>query len=80
MTVGFDTRVHVMGDLMLVTGTWENGDESIDLSNHLSTILMAMVCPSTTGEQANAISIVGTTLHFTESGTDGGVWSALGSR
>ena len=53
MAVGFDTRVHVMGDLMLVTGTWENGDTSIDLSSHLSTVLMAMVCPSTTTEQAN---------------------------
>ncbi len=80
MAIGYDTRTHVMGDLMLVTGTWENGDTSIDLSTHLSTVLMAMVCPSATTEQANPISIVGTTLHFTESGSDGGVWSALGSR
>ena len=80
MAITVDERPHVMGDLMLVTGTWANGDTSIDLSDMLSSIVMAMVCPSTTTEQANPISIVGTTIHFTESGSDDGVWSALGKR
>ena len=80
MAITVDERPHVMGDLMLVTGTWANGDTSIDLSGILSSVVMAMVCPSTTTEQANPISIVGTTIHFTESGSDNGVWSALGRR
>lgn len=80
MAITIDERPHVMGDLLLVTGTWANGDTSIDLSDVLSSVVMAMVCPSTTTEQANPISIVGTTIHFTESGADDGVWSALGRR
>ena len=80
MAIGFDSRPHTLGDCMLMTGTWENGDTSIDLSEHFSVIFMAFVAPSTTTEQANPVSIVGTTLHFTETGGDDGVWSAIGKR
>ena len=80
MAITIDSRTHIIGDLMLISGTWANGDTSIDVSSHLSSVLMAFVCPSTTTEQANPVSIVGTTIHFTESGSDDGVWSAIGKR
>ena len=80
MAVTIDTRTHVIGDLMMITGTWENGDTSIDVSSHLSKVFMAFVAPSTTTEQANPVSVVGTTIHFTESGGDDGIWTAIGQR
>lgn len=41
MAITFDTRPHIAGDMMVVTGTYGAGDGSIDLSNHLSTVLFA---------------------------------------
>ena len=41
MAVTIDTRVHVAGDMMVVTGTYAAGDASIDLSAHLSTVFFA---------------------------------------
>ena len=80
MAVTIDSRTHVIGDLVLISGTWENGDTSIDVSSHLSSVLMAFVAPSSATEQANPVGIVGTTIHFTESGGDDGIWSAIGKR
>jgi len=80
MAIGFDERPSIIGNLMIVTGTWENGDTSIDLSGFLSEVLMATVIPSSATEQANPVGIVGTTVHFTETGTDDGVWFAIGRR
>ena len=80
MAISIDTRTHIIGDLMLITGTWANGDTSIDLSSHLSSVIMAFVAPSTATEQANPVGIVGTTVHFTETGGDDGIWSVVGKR
>ena len=80
MAIGYDERPTAIGNLLVVTGTWENGDTSIDLSDFLSEVLMATVIPSSATEQANPIGIVGTTVHFTESGSDGGIWFAMGRR
>lgn len=80
MAIGYDERPTAIGNLLVVTGTWENGDTSIDLSDFLSEVLMATVIPSSATEQANPIGIVDTTVHFTESGSDGGIWFAMGRR
>lgn len=80
MAIGFDERPTMLGNLVVLTGTWENGDTSIDLSSFMSEVLMATVIPSSTTEQANPVGIVGTTVHFTESGSDDGIWFAIGRR
>ena len=80
MAIGYDERPTAIGNLIVVTGTWENGDTSIDLSSHMSEVLMATVIPSSATEQANPVGIVGSTVHFTESGGDDGVWFAIGRR
>jgi hypothetical protein len=41
MAITIDTRVHVAGDMMVVTGTYAAGDASIDLSAHLSSVFFA---------------------------------------
>lgn len=80
MAVTIDTRTHVIGDLMMITGTWENGDTSIDVSSHLRKVFMAFVAPTNASEQANPLGIVGTTIHFTEGAAHDGIWSAIGQR
>ena len=80
MAVTIDKRIHVIGDLVLISGTWENSDTSIDVSSHLSSVIMAFVAPASATEQANPVGIVGTTIHFTETGGDDGIWSAIGKR
>ena len=80
MGIEFDERPTMIGNLIVVTGTWENGDTSIDLSSFMSEVLTATVIPTSATEQANPVGIVGTTVHFTESGGDNGVWFAIGRR
>ncbi len=80
MEIGFDERPPMIGNLIVVTGTWANGDPSIDLSSFMSEVLTATVIPSSATEQANPVGIVGSTAHFTESGGDDGVWFAIGRR
>ena len=41
MAITTDTRVHVMGDLMLVTGTFTQGGQEVDFSPYLSTVMCA---------------------------------------
>ena len=41
MAITIDTRVHVAGDMMVVTGTYAASDASIDLSDHLSSVMFA---------------------------------------
>ena len=36
-----DTRLHVLGDLLMVTGSFTDGGTEIDYSDHLSTVLAA---------------------------------------
>lgn len=78
--VTYDERPTMIGNLIVVTGTWANGDTSIDLSSFMSEVLTATVIPSSATEQANPVGIVGSTVHFTESGGDDGVWFAIGRR
>ena len=78
--VTYDERPTMIGNLIVVTGTWANGDTSIDLSSFMSEVLTATVIPSSATEQANPVGIVGSTVHFTESGSDDGVWFAIGRR
>ena len=78
--VTYVERPTMIGNLIVVTGTWANGDTSIDLSSFMSEVLTATVIPSSATEQANPVGIVGSTVHFTESGSDDGVWFAIGRR
>ena len=41
MAIVIDTRTHVAGDMMVVTGTYGAGDASIDLSEQLSEVYFA---------------------------------------
>ena len=80
MAIVFDNRPTVIGNLMLVTGTWENNDTSVDLSGFLADIIHFDVTANSATEQANPTGFVGTTGHFTESGSDGGRFIAIGHR
>jgi hypothetical protein len=76
-----DSRKHVLGDLVVVTGTFVNGETiAVDLSDHLSKIML-FVC-NETDETARAMvtSISGTTGYAAEAGSGGGTWFALGQR
>ena len=55
-----DNRPHVMGDLIAITGTVENGDTTIDLSDYLSEILSGT---------CHALSVAGTSSVCTINGT-----------
>ena len=39
MAISFDNRPTVFGNLMVVTGTFANGDSSVDLSGYLADIV-----------------------------------------
>lgn len=80
MAITFDNRPIVIGSILLLTGTWENGDTSVDCSAHLSEILHFDVTANSATEQANPTGFVGTTGHFTESGSAGGRFIVLGRR
>ena len=95
MAITIDTRVHVAGDMMVVTGTFGDSDASIDLSDHLSNVMFAG-CNATadlTGIDIGGtdfrhtpnIEIDGTTLRFKAiSGADvagtAGKFFAIGKR
>jgi hypothetical protein len=80
MAIAFDDRPTTLGNLLLLTGTWANGDSSIDASDFLSEILFFDILVNSATEQANPTGFVGTTCHFTESGSDGGRFIILGRR
>ncbi len=80
MAIVFDNRPTILGNLMLVTGTWANGDTSVDLSGYLADILHFDVTANSATEQANPTGYVGTTGHFTENASVGGRFIALGHR
>ena len=46
MTVTIDPRPTYFGDRMVVTGSYETGDTSIDLSSQLASIDMAVLTPT----------------------------------
>jgi hypothetical protein len=80
MAISFDDRPITIGSILLLTGTWENGDTSIDASDYLSEILFFDILVNSATEQANPTGFVDTTCHFTESGSDGGRFIILGRR
>tara|TARA_Y100001938_G_C8051880_1_gene412233 strand:+ start:699 stop:986 length:288 start_codon:yes stop_codon:yes gene_type:complete len=95
MAITIDTRLHVAGDMMVVTGTFGNTDASIDLSDHLSTVFFAG-CNGTTDlaeidvggtgfRHTPNIEIDGTTLRFKTIGNNdvagtAGKFFAIGKR
>jgi hypothetical protein len=80
MAIAFDDRPITIGSILLLTGTWANGDTSVDASDYLSEVLHFDVTANSATEQANPTGFVGTTCHFTESGSDGGRFIILGRR
>lgn len=84
MAIAIDTRTHVIGDLMMVTGTFgaENDNVEIDLSSHLSKIFHFSALETNTTAQAlkSSIAANGTSVHLTEATNAGGVWMAIGQR
>ena len=62
MAIAIDTRVHIAGDMMVVTGTFGASDASIDLSAHLSNVMFAG-CNGTT--DLAAIDVGGTAFRHT---------------
>ena len=80
MAIVFDNRPIVIGSILLLTGTWANGDTSVDASAYLSEILHFDVSANSATEQANPTVFVTTTGHFTESGSDGGRFIIMGRR
>ena len=61
MAITIDTRPTVFGDRLIVTGTYEAGDEQIDLSSQLANIDAFIINPVTnfTGEVQNLGNIDG---------------------
>ncbi len=81
MTITTDTRPHVIGDLVVITGTFANGDTiAVDLSSHLSKIIFFACNEADATARAMVTSINGTTAHATEAGAGGGTWIAIGTR
>jgi len=94
MAVTIDARPSYFGDRMIVTGTYEAGDGSIDLSGLLISIDCATVnLTGVPGQGSGAvtinlhdiITISGSTLVITEGedggvGTQGGKFFAIGRR
>jgi len=62
MAIVIDSRVHVAGDMMVVTGTFAGGDASIDLSDHLSNVMFAG-CNGT--EDLGGVDVGGTAYRHT---------------
>ena len=86
MAITFDPRPTIIGNLMLVTGTFADGDTSIDFSGHLASLVYGDVIvvgsDNNPTEQANPVAIGanGTTLHFTEDAALGGKFIGIGFR
>lgn len=80
MAVTIDNRPTVFGDRLIITGTYEATDTTIDLSAFLSEIDMAM-CLRTgaTPGAAEAYTIDGTTITLTAA-TAAGNFMAFGRR
>lgn len=76
-----DNRPHTIGDMIVITGTVENGDTEADLSAFLSEILMGTVSPLSGVGAPGGATIDGTTLKFTNPGVaDGGRLFVVGKR
>jgi hypothetical protein len=81
MAAEIDARPHVIGDLLMVTGTCISGDTTVDLSSFFSQILMAQVQASegTATAVTAAIDADGTGITWTNLGRNGR-FTAIGLR
>ncbi len=83
MAVTIDPRPTYMGDRMIVTGTYELGDTSIDLSGLLASIDAVVLTPTAAPGAAdpNHINAAGTGVTLTGAGaTANGQFFAVGRR
>ena len=80
MAISFDNRPTVFGNLMVITGTFANNDTSVDLSGYLADIVSFTAMENDTSARAVVVSYNGTTAYFTEAGTGGGRFMAMGHR
>ena len=80
MAISFDNRPTVFGNLMVITGTFANGDSSVDLSGYLADIVSFTVMENDSTPRALVTSYDGTTAYFTEAGSGGGRFMAMGHR
>ena len=80
MAVTIDNRPTVFGDRVVITGTYEATDTTIDLSAFLSEIDMALCCRTgAVAGAAEAYTIDGTTITLTPA-TSAGNFMAFGRR
>jgi hypothetical protein len=79
MAVSIDPRPSYMGDRMIVTGTYETADTSIDLSGLLASIDMVSLTKTGAAGPAEAYSIDGTEIKLTAATADGKFF-AIGRR
>ena len=80
MAVTIDNRPSVFGDRVIITGTYEAGDTTIDLVSFLSEIDMVMCCGTgAVPAPAEAYIIDGTTVTLTAATGDGN-FMAIGRR
>ena len=80
MAISFDNRPTVFGNLMVITGTFANNDTSVDLSGYLADIVSFTAMENDTSARAVVVSYDGSTAYFTEAGTGGGRFMAMGHR
>ena len=80
MAISFGNRPTVFGNLMVVTGTFANGDSSVDLSDYLADIVSVTAMEIDSTARAVVVSYDGTTAYFTEAGSGGGRFMAIGHR
>ena len=86
MAISFDPRPTIIGNLVLVTGTFADNDTSIDFSGHLASLVYGDVIvvggDNNPTEEANPVAIGadGTTLHFSEANSLGGRFIGIGFR
>ena len=74
-----DERPSVFGNMIVVTGTVANGDDTADLSEFMSEILMAQVQATDGTATALTAAIDGTSVDFTDLGRAGRLM-AIGKR
>lgn len=80
-----DNRPHTLGDLIVITGTIANGDESVELSDFLSEVLMVTAVSNTAAAggaplTAGIDTTSATLVRFADPGASGGRIMVFGKR
>jgi len=78
MAITIDSRMHVMGDLVMVSGTYTAEDATFSLADHLSEIY-SVTMNGATGLATVAAGIDGTDILLV-CGSAAGKFTALGKR